>query len=291
MLYLSVCSIIIMHFHQISIEDWQKQGGALTKLTDAQKDMHEHFSDVAVLYNTLRTTDLEPVMFIKDMLNSNGNIAAADIGCGAGRYSLQFLRHLCLHHLTCIDINESMLEQVSSTLGAEGLTNFTTMESAAENIPLVDNSIDCIFTFNAIHHFDFVAFIQEAARITRDGGRIIIYTRLRRQNEENIWGKHFPLFLAKEKRLYEMDELEQMIKPIPALNMQCVKQFRYLRTASLGQLVNLARNNHYSTFSLYEKEEFESSLKGFQYNITSHFGHPSHVKWFDEYTMLVVSRS
>ena len=260
-------------------------------MTDAQKDMHEHFSDVAVLYNTLRTTDLEPVMFIKDMMNSNGNIAAADIGCGAGRYSLQFLRHLCLHHLTCIDINESMLEQVSSTLGAEGLTNFTTMESVAENIPLVDNSIDCIFAFNAIHHFDFVAFIQETARITRDGGRIIIYTRLRRQNEENIWGKHFPLFLAKEKRLYEMDELEQMIKPIPALNIQCVKQFRYLRTASLGQLVNLARNNHYSTFSLYEKEEFESSLKGFQYNITSHFGHPSHVKWFDEYTMLVVSRS
>jgi SAM-dependent methyltransferase len=165
------------------------------------------------------------------------------------------------------------------------------MESAAENIPLVDDSIDCIFAFNAIHHFDFVAFIQETARITRDGGRIIIYTRLRRQNEENIWGKHFPLFLAKEKRLYEMDELEQMIKPIPALNIQCVKQFRYLRTASLGQLVNLARSNHYSTFSLYEKEEFESSLKGFQYNITSHFGHPSHVKWFDEYTMLVVSRS
>ncbi len=253
--------------------------------------MYEHFSDVAVLYNSLRATDLEPVMFIKDMLNSNGNIAAADIGCGAGRYSLQFLRHLCLHHLTCIDINESMLEQVSSTLGAEGLTNFTTMESAAENIPLVDNSIDCIFAFNAIHHFDFVAFIQETARITRDGGSIIIYTRLRSQNAENIWGKHFPLFLAKENRLYEMDELEQMITPIPALNIQCVKRFSYLRTASLGQLVDLARNSHYSTFSLYGKEEFASALKGLQRNITRHFSDPEHIKWFDEYTMLVVNHS
>ncbi|MFC1956469.1 class I SAM-dependent methyltransferase [Chloroflexota bacterium] len=260
-------------------------------MTDTQKDMYEHFSNVAVLYNDLRTTDLEPVMFIKDMLDGNGNIAAADIGCGAGRYSLQFLQHLGLHHLACIDVNESMLEQVSSILEAAGFSNFRTIESAAEHIPLVDNSIDYIFTFNAIHHFDFIAFMQEAARITRDEGSIIIYTRLRSQNAENIWGKHFPLFLAKEDRLYEVDELEQMIKLIPALNIQCVKQFRYLRTASLGQLLNLARNSHYSTLSLYEKEEFASAVEGFQHNITRHFSDPEYVKWFDEYTMLVVSCS
>ena len=35
-------------FHQISIEDWQNKGGALAELTGAQKDMYEHFSDVAV---------------------------------------------------------------------------------------------------------------------------------------------------------------------------------------------------------------------------------------------------
>jgi len=253
--------------------------------------MYEHFSDVAVLYNDLRTTDLEPVMFIKDMLDGNGNIAAADIGCGAGRYSLQFLQHLDLHHLTCIDVNKSMLEQVSSMLEAAGLANFRTIESAAEHIPLVDNSIDYIFTFNAIHHFDFVAFMQEAARIARDGGSIIIYTRLRSQNAKNIWGKYFPLFWSKENRLYEMDELEQIIKPIPALNIKYVKQFRYLRTASLDQLLNLARNSHYSTFALYEKEEFASALEGFQGNIIRHFNDPEYLNWFDEYSMLVVSRS
>ncbi|MFC1979983.1 class I SAM-dependent methyltransferase [Chloroflexota bacterium] len=263
----------------------------MTELIGAQKDIYEHFSDVAVLYNNLRTTDLEPVIFIKNMMNGNGNIAAADIGCGAGRYSLQFLLHLDLHHLACIDVNESMLEQASSTLRAAGLANFSTIESAAEQIQLTDNSIDYIFTFNAIHHFDFLAFMQEAARIASDGGSIIIYTRLRSQNAENIWGKHFPFFLTKENRLYDMDELEQMITTIPALNIQCVKRFRYLRTASLGQLVNLARNRHYSTFSLYGNEEFASALKGLQRNITRHFSDPEHIKWFDEYTMLVVNCS
>ena len=263
----------------------------MTELTGVQADMYEHFSDVAVLYNDLRTTDLEPVISIKNMMKGNGNIVAADIGCGAGRYSLQFLQHLGIHHLACIDVNESMLEQASSILRAAGLINFSTIESAAEKIPLMDNSIDYVFTFNAIHHFDFVAFMQEVARITRDGGSIIIYTRLRSQNAENIWGKHFPFFLAKENRLYEMDELEQMITMIPALNMQYVKRFRYLRTASLGQLVDLARNRHYSTFSLYGKEDFSSALKGFQRNITRHFGDLEYIKWFDEYTMLVVNRN
>jgi ubiquinone/menaquinone biosynthesis C-methylase UbiE len=283
--------ISIAYPHQISSKDRQNEGGALDKLTGAQKDMYEHFSGVAVLYNNLRTTDLEPIMFIKDMLDGNDNIAAADIGCGAGRYSLQFLQHLGIHHLACIDINELMLEQVSSILGDAGLTNFSTIESTAEHIPLKDNSIDFIFAFNAIHHFDFAAFMQEAARVARDGGSIIIYTRLRSQNGGNIWGRYFPLFLAKENRLYEMDGLKRMIRLVPTLNIQCVKQFRYRRTASLSQLLNLARNSHYSTLSLYQKEEFASALEGFQRNITRHFSDPEHVEWFDDYTMLVVSIS
>ncbi len=260
-------------------------------MTGAQKDMYEHFSEVAVLYNNLRTTDLEPVMFIKDRLDGNGNITAADIGCGAGRYSLQFLRHLDISHLICIDINEAMLKETSNILMPAGVTNFSVIKSSAEHILLGDNSIDCIFAFNAIHHFDFVAFMQEAARIIRHGGSIIIYTRLRSQNAENIWGKYFPLFLAKENRLYEMDELERMIKPIQALNIQCRKQFRYLRTASLDHLVNLARNSYYSTFSLYEKQEFVSALEGFKRNVTRHFSNPECIQWFDEHTMLIVGRS
>jgi hypothetical protein len=133
--------------------------------------------------------------------------------------------------------------------------------------------------------------MQETARIVAAGGSIIIYTRLRSQNAENIWGKYFPLFLVKETRLYEMDELEQMIMLIPALNIQCVKRFRYLRTASLGHLVDLARNSHYSTFSLYGKEEFTSALKGFQRDITRYSSDPECIQWFDDYTMLVVNRS
>ena len=121
-------------------------------------------------------------------MDGNRRIEAADIGCGAGRYCLELLQHLDIFHLTCVDLNESMLEQTADYLRAAGITNFRTIKSRAEDVPLADDSMDCIFSFNAIHHFDFVMFLKKAAKIIRDRGRIFIYTRLRSQNTKNIWG-------------------------------------------------------------------------------------------------------
>ena len=259
-------------------------------LINAQQDMNDHFSRVATLYKDIRTTDLEPIAFIRDRLNGEHSIKAADIGCGAGRYCLKLLKHLDILRLTCVDINKSMLEQTSNYLRAAGITNFKTIRSLAEAIPLADNSMDIIFSFNAIHHFDFIKFIEKSAEVIRNRSRIFIYTRLRSQNARNIWGRYFPLFLEKENRLYELDELEGMIKPLESLTIECMKQFKYRRNASLSRLVNLARNSHYSTFSLYQKNEFEAALKGFRKNITRHFSTPEEIEWFDENTLLVVRK-
>ncbi len=257
---------------------------------NTQQDINSHFSRVATLYNDLRTTDLEPIAFIRDRFNGAHSIEAADIGCGAGRYCLKLFQHLDILHLTCIDVNESMLEQASNCLRTAGITNFKTIKSPAEDIPLADSSMDYIFSFNAIHHFDFVKFIKKAAGVIRDRGSIFLYTRLRSQNAKNIWGRYFPSFLVKENRLYELEELEGMIEPIESLTVECVKQFKYRRNASLSQLTNLARNSHYSTFSLYQKDEHEAALKGFQENITRHFSNPEEIEWFDENTLLVVRK-
>ncbi len=252
--------------------------------------MSDHFSQVATSYNDLRTTDLEPIMFIRDVLDGNHSLEAADIGCGAGRYCLGFLQHLDIHHLTCIDNNEPMLKETSSCLQAAGVKNFKTVRALAEDIPLVDNSVDCVFSFNAIHHFDFVRFLKNAAKVTRDGGSIFIYTRLRSQNARNIWGQYFPLFLEKENRLYELTELEEMTRSVESLVIEYVRQFKYRRIASLNRLINLAQGGHYSTFSLYGKDEFEAAIEGFQSNITGHFNNLERIEWFDENTLLVLRK-
>ena len=254
-------------------------------------DMHEHFSKVAAAYNDIRTTDLEPVLFIKDTLNGSASINAADIGCGPGRYCLELFRHLDNLRLTCVDFNGAMLKVTSDCLQAAGITDFRTMESVAEGVPLEDNSMDCIFSFNAIHHFDFVRFMERMSRVLKSGGRIFIYTRLRSQNARNIWGRHFPLFLEKENRLQELHEMEQMLNLIDSVALESVKRFRYWRNSTLSRLVDQARNGHYSTFSLYQKDEFEAALQVFRDNMIDNFSSSDRVGWFDENILLVVRKT
>ena len=135
--------------------------------------MYQHFSRVAASYNEIRTTDLEPIIFIKERCNNNHKIEAVDIGVGSGRYCLKLFEHLDNLYLTCIDINVSMLEETSNCLAREGITDFKTIQSPAEDIPLADNSIDYIFVFNAIHHFNLKKFMARAARVLKDGGEYL----------------------------------------------------------------------------------------------------------------------
>ena len=252
--------------------------------------MYRHFSRVAAVYNKIRTTDLEPIMFVQERCNKNHRIEAVDIGTGSGRYCPKLFKHLDNLYLTCIDINAAMLEETSNYLSRADITNFKTIQCRAEDIPLGDNSVDCIFVFNSIHHLNLTKFMGKAAKILRNGGSIFIYTRLENQNTRNIWGRYFPLFLEKEERLYELDELERMIALIESLDIECTKEFKYRRKSSLNCLVDLARSRHYSTFSLYQKAEFETALKGFEGNIKRHFSSLEQIEWDDEYTMLVIKK-
>ena len=58
-------------------------------------------------------------------------------------------------------------------------------------------------------------FLQEASKTLKDGGYVFVYTRLKSQNARNIWGCFFPKFTEKEKRLYDLSNVEIWIdKPL-----------------------------------------------------------------------------
>ena len=126
---------------------------------DEEKNMYNHFSKIAPDYRQVRPTDTEPIVFISEYLREFHEVKAADIRCGAGRYDLLLFQHIRHLHLTCIDNNEHMLEKVSDYLLSKGIDNFLTIKADANDVPLENNSMDCIFTFNAVHHFYFTKFL------------------------------------------------------------------------------------------------------------------------------------
>ncbi len=174
------------------------------------RNINQHFSKIAPKYNELRNTDLEPIEYIEKTLKHLTDIEAADVGCGAGRYDISLFQRLQEKlRLHCIDSNQGMLNNLRSYLSANKISKFEIKQAYANKLPIKDRSLNCVFTFNAVHHFKLNEFLAEAIRVIKDEGYLFIYTRLRSQNLRSVWGQHFPLFNEKEDRLYELNELKE----------------------------------------------------------------------------------
>ena len=98
---------------------------------------------------------------------------------------------------------------------------------------------------------------------------------------------HFPNFLEKETRLYELDELEHMIENTPNLRLKSIRFFEYERISTLVRLEEQAKGHHYSTFRLFPKKEFDRSLEIFKKNIMKNYD-VDNVTWKDQNILLVI---
>ena len=254
-------------------------------------DLMRHFSDVAPSYRGVRTTDVEPVRYIADLLKPCQQVVAADIGCGTGRYEKLLFDHmgegLVLH---CVDASEHMLEELKSYLSEQYDGRYDFAVGQADDLPLADESMDVVLAFNAVHHFPLQLFLKETLRVMRPGGHLFIYTRFRSQNALSIWGRYFPRFAEKEDRLYESDVMREAVASVTGLTLERIEPFRYARQSSLNCLVEQARGRHYSTFSLYGAEEFEEALEGFKEDVRGRFVNLEAIDWYDENSLVVVRK-
>jgi SAM-dependent methyltransferase len=252
------------------------------------KRMDEHFSQIAGKYNEIRTTDYEPIEYLRDLFSKYERCVAVDIGCGPGRYALLLLQMMPQLHLTCVDRSRDMIAETKRLLHSANINRFKIARADADDFPLDPNSVDVVFTFNAVHHFILPAFLREARRVLKKPGLIVIYTRLLCQNEASIWGKYFPDFNTVERRLYSLDTIEAAIRSVPGLGLDTVKLFRFDRVSSLERLVEKARSGHYSTFSLYKKERLEEFISEFRENVLRNFSDTEQIRWTDGNVLLVV---
>ena len=252
--------------------------------------MLDHFSRIAPIYSQIRTIDYELINYIVKKLAFKDNIVAADNGCGDGRYSIKLIEKLRNRlSLTCVDVNNEMLQQISKML--PNFQNLQIKYAFAENLTFDENSLDCIFSFNAIHHFKINKFAKECNRILKNNGLLFIYTRLKDQHESNIWCKFFPDFSKKENRLFDIQTLAKCISNQTSINLKSCEFFQHKRSSNLQTLVTKAKMKHYSTFSLYTVSEFEKSLEKFKQNIYQNFNNPENIQWIDENTMFVFQKT
>ena len=259
-----------------------------------RKRFIEHFSQIAPFYRNLRTLDPEPIYRIKDFLFrydsvENSKLNVLDVGAGTGRYTELFAKLIGLErvNLFASDASYNML------LTASGyLSKYQTVlvNSIAESLPFKDESFNVILTFNAIHHFDFDLFMFEVSRVLKTGGFLFIYTRTQEQNRRTIWGKFFPGFVEKEKRLFYKKDIVRRLTELEGFDLIYMEEFKYKRCSTLEELMTKVFARHYSTFYLYTDEELKRSAEVFQKRIVDNFGDLNKIEHIAENILFVLKK-
>ena len=90
-----------------------------------------------------------------------------DVGCGVGMYTAAFLRET--HHVFGVEIErERALEARERATGV--------VEAIGERLPFPDVAFDVVFSHEVLEHVaDDRACVAEMVRVTRPGGRIVIF--------------------------------------------------------------------------------------------------------------------
>ena len=241
----------------------------------------DHFERVAVVYESLRTTDEAPVRAIGQLLPGRP-VTGLDIGCGTGRYT-RLLRGLLPDGslLAAADVSAAMLAQLNAA-DCGHAPGVVPLLAAAEQLPLRAASLDVVTAFNCVHHFDLGRFLAAAARVLAPGGQLFIYTRTPQQNARTIWGRYFPGFTEHEQRLHSEAALRQAIRATSGLKVAATQTFKLPRTSTPERLQAQAEGRHYSTFSLYPPQELRASIATFLARLPT-----PEVCWVDEHLLVV----
>ena len=245
----------------------------------------DHFERVAVVYESLRTTDEAPVRAIGQLLPGRP-VTGLDIGCGTGRYT-RLLRGLLPDGslLVAADVSAAMLAQLRAASRGHAL-GVVPLLAAAEELPLRTASLDLVTAFNCVHHFDLARFLAAAARVLQPGGQLFIYTRTPQQNARTIWGRYFPGFTEHEQRLHSQAAIRDAVRRTDGLTMIATQTFQHPRTSTAERLGAQAQGRHYSTFSFYTPQELRAAIATFLARLPS-----PEVSWVDEHLLVIAGRS
>jgi SAM-dependent methyltransferase len=138
---------------------------------------HEDYTRTSKVYDQYRVPagfeDLH--RYIKDIV-PEGKGKIIEVGCGTGNYLTKLSENGKFELLVGLDLNEGMLEQLKSKIINKPFMEVS--HASAQSIPYKDGFFDVVYGCQTLHHYgddEFrIQFFQEAFRILRPGGRLII---------------------------------------------------------------------------------------------------------------------
>jgi ubiquinone/menaquinone biosynthesis C-methylase UbiE len=249
----------------------------------------DHFDDLSSRYDQFRTLDYEPVRYLASKLPECEH-TICDLGCGTGRYLMALIEHLqakrgVVKRAYGVDTSPGMLEEAMKYAEKFEIP-ISWVEATSHKTDLASASISLVTAFNAIHHFSIKETLDEVQRLARPKALLAVYTRLREQEPEHVWGRWFPGYLN-----YSVNPTRDFILSFSQLNDTFAfvdsRDFTFLRKTTFAWICAQTRNRYYSTLARYPDAEFERAFQTFVANLTSNFEDLNEIRYPSTYSMFL----
>ena len=100
-------------------------------------------------------------------------LTVADLGCGEGYLTVEAARWAS--KVIAVDRSEVVLHRARGLVRRRRVHNVVWKRGELEKLPVADASVDVAMLSQALHHAQYPArAVEEAARITRPGGRVLV---------------------------------------------------------------------------------------------------------------------
>ncbi len=150
-----------------------------------------YFKENAAQWNEIRALHVPEALLEREFLDVIGDAPIADfldIGTGTGRL-LELLASRTERGMG-IDLSQEMLTVARTNLERASLRNVHVRQADMYNMPVADSSVDLAALHLVLHYSDDPAsVIEEAARVLRPGGRLVIVD-FATHNEEQLRAEH-----------------------------------------------------------------------------------------------------
>ncbi len=132
------------------------------------------------------------------------NAVIVEIGCGTGNYIIALSKYLPQFHYKAFDISEKMLDIARSTSNSIEFC----IGDAESRFPYGDKEADLAFAVDVIHHIvSHDVFFQEAFRVLKPGGNLLIITDSEEDIQQRSLTRFFPDILKHELDRYPKIEV------------------------------------------------------------------------------------
>ncbi|ORX23733.1 SAM-dependent methyltransferase [Thermoanaerobacterium sp. PSU-2] len=146
----------------------------------------EYFDSIAGEWDEIRKKyfddDIRNIAIERSNIKNKGGLIVADIGTGSGFMALELSKYA--REVVGIDVSDEMLKYAKQTAENAGINNIIFLKGSMEQIPIIDDSIDVVFSNMVLHHVENpFKGIMEIHRILKPGGMLILTDVMKHSSE------------------------------------------------------------------------------------------------------------